>query len=421
MKAVHLSTSDLEGGAARAAFRLHHALLGQGVDARMLVMKKSTDAPTVASAAWTWTQKARAQVSSYLDPLPTRIWPREDPQALWSPAWLPGFPVHRLPQVAQAQVITLFWVEHGFLSPRTIGRLLRLGKPVLWRLSDMWPFTGGCHYSGDCRGYEGRCGRCPQLGGVLTHDLSRWVWHRKHRWWKNRPFTVISPSAWMAASARSSSLFREARIEVIPGGVNVGIFKKIDRQVARSILQLPPEAPLILFGAFDAWGDRRKGGHFLKEALEIMSCKLSVPKLPQLVIFGSWQKPEIPQWDAPVHVMGRLQDEPTLALLYNACEVFVAPSVQDNFPNTVLEALACGTPCVAFRTSGLPELIAHERQGYLARPFDPYDLARGIAWVLEDEDRQRRLSQQAREKAVQEFSLEEIAKRYLALYRETME
>jgi glycosyltransferase involved in cell wall biosynthesis len=139
------------------------------------------------------------------------------------------------------------------------------------------------------------------------------------------------------------------------------------------------------------------------------------------VIFGSWQKPEIPQWHGPVHAMGRLHDEATLALLYNAADVFVAPSVQDNFPNTVLEALACGTPCVAFNSSGPAELSEHQRQGYLAEPFDPHDLARGIEWVLQDEERRRRLAQQARERAVQEYSLEEIAGRYLALYRETRE
>ena len=420
IKSVHLSTWDNEGGAARATFRLHNALQRAGVDGRMLVLHRITDSPSVSSVAKNYFQKVMEKGCGSIDNLPTIFWKHDPRQRVWSPGWIDLFRVHLHEDVRTADVITLFWVCGGFLSAKAIGRLLRLNKPLMWRLSDMWPFTGGCHYSGQCTRYEEKCGRCPQLGSNHDYDLSKWVWNRKYAWWKDYSITIVCPSRWIAACAQRSSLFRNQRIEIIPSGIDLKVFNPIDKKLARLILNLPLDVPLILFGASNAMDDPRKGKNKLEAALEILASGLSVNSLPQLVLFGSWNRPRIKGWGAPIHVLGHVYDEPSLALLFSACDIFIAPSLEDNLPNTVLESLACGTPVVAFNIGGIPDIIEHKKNGYLAKAYDPEDLARGIEWILSDEKRHRDLSREARLRVERDFDITLIARKYLALYQDVL-
>ncbi|MBW2067132.1 MAG: glycosyltransferase, partial [Deltaproteobacteria bacterium] len=297
-----------------------------------------------------------------------------------------------------------------------IGLILRLGKPVVWRLSDMWPFTGGCHYSGGCLRYEASCGRCPLLGSRREYDLSRIVWSSKRRYWDTRNLTVVSPSQWLADCASRSALFREARVEVIPTGVDTTLFRPVPRRRARSLLGLPQDKDLVLFGAADSMGDPRKGGQFLQEIFEVLRAGARVDSMC-LVAFGTW----VPPKDVGVETIavGTLWDEPSLAILYSACDVFVAPYMEDNLPNTIIESLSCGTPCVAFRVGGIPELIAHRENGYLAPPFDTGEMAQGIRFVL-DSDYQA-LRRRTRRKAERDLSLKRCAESYVSLFSELLQ
>lgn len=419
MRVVHLSTNDISGGAAKAAFSLHNALTNCGLQAHMIVKNSITDAPSVEQVAKNLPQKVLAQLAYKLDMLPIGFWLKHSMPPFWSPGWV-GFSVHHFEKVRKADIVTLFWVCGGFLSLKNVGRLLRLKKAILWRLSDMWPFTGGCHYSGSCTRYENQCGCCPQLGSRHEYDLSRWVWKRKQRWWGNYPITIVCPSNWIAKCARRSSLFRNARIEIIPTGIDVNIFKPIEKELARSILNLPGDVPLILFGAIDGLRNPRKGGHYLTSALEILSQNLKLNIIPHLVVFGTWRKPEISNWNSQIHVIGNIHGDNLLALLYSASDVFVVPSVEDNLPKTALESISCGTPSVAFNVGGMADIIEHKKNGYLAEPFDISDLAAGIEWVLSDEKRHKELCIKAREKAVKCFDIKKIAKQYAELYREVL-
>ena len=416
IRSVHLSTWDNKGGT-RAVFRLHNALRGAGVDGRLLVLHPVTDSPSVISVAENFRQKVMAKGCGSIDNLPAKFWGHDPRERVWSPGWIDLFRVNLREDVRAADIITLFWVCGGFLSTKAIGRLLRLNKPVLWRLSDMWPFTGGCHYSGQCTRYEDRCGCCPQLGSRHEYDLSRWVWKNKERWWNDFAMTIVCPSRWIASCAERSSLFRNQRIEIIPTGIDLKTFKPIDKKLARLTLNLPLDVPLILFGASGAMSDPRKGRNQLESALEILTGGLKADSLPQLVIFGSWNRPEIRGWDAPIHVLGHLYDEASLALLFSACDIFVAPSLEDNLPNTVLESLACGTPVVAFDIGGMQDMIDHKKNGYLAKAYEPEDLARGIDWMLSDEVIREALSREARLKAEKEFDINLLAQKYLDLYK----
>jgi glycosyltransferase involved in cell wall biosynthesis len=229
--------------------------------------------------------------------------------------------------------------------------------------------------------------------------------------------TIVTPSKWLAECARSSSLFRNLPIEVIPNGLDLQRFKPVDRQLVRSLLNLPQNKQLILFGAVKATSDRRKGFHLLKAALQNF-CQSGWQEKIELVVVGASQPDNQTDLGFKTHYLGKLSDEISLAQVYAAVDIFVAPSLQDNLPNTVVEAIACGTPCVAFKIGGMPEIIEHQQNGYLAQPFEVEDLAKGIAWVLENKERYYQLGDRAREKAEQEFAQELQARRYTSLYKD---
>jgi glycosyltransferase involved in cell wall biosynthesis len=313
-------------------------------------------------------------------------------------------------------VINLHWVSDGFVP---IHAIQQFKKPIVWSLHDQWPLTGGCHYDQECGRYQRRCGDCPLLGSKSRYDISYLTLLAKRLFWRNADITIVALSNWLAECARKSSLFYDRRIEIIPNGVDLSRFKPISKDIARNILDLPPQKKLILFGAMNSAKDRRKGFHLLQPALQQLAVQ-GTERNAEAVIFGARQPDHVPDVGMHIHYTGQLHDEVSLALLYAAADVFVAPSLQDNLPNTVMEALACGTPCVGFNIGGIPDMIEHQQNGYLAQPFETDDLARGIAWVLEDEERHRRLSQRAREKVVQEFSIERQARAYLKLYEEVV-
>ncbi|MFM6308601.1 MAG: glycosyltransferase, partial [Dolichospermum sp.] len=223
-------------------------------------------------------------------------------------------------------------------------------------------------------------------------------------------------SHWLADYARKSSLFQNLRIEVIANGLDAQVYKPIDQKIARNLLNLPLDRKLVLFGAIKSTSDRRKGFHLLEPALRKLSEDKNHKNDVELVIFGASPPSEVPNLGLPIHYLGRLNDDIALALLYSAVDVFIAPSVQDNLPNTVMESLACGTPCIAFDIGGMSDMIEHQQNGYLAKHFDIDDLVRGITWVLEDEERLRWLGGNGRKKVEQKFTLEIQAHNYLYIY-----
>ncbi len=409
IKPLLLSTADIEGGAARAAYRLHQGLQCLEVPSQMLVQTKYSDDGAV-FAPQQKLLKGFAKLRPALDSLPLQFYPNRDR----TPYSLQWFPTGISSQAAECpDLINLHWVCAGYLQVEAIAKLK---KPLVWTLHDMWPFTGGCHYSQACDGYLKSCGACPQLGSDQNWDLSRWVWQRKAKAWKNLNLTIITPSVWLAKCATASSLFQDLRVEVIPNGLDTKRYKPVSRQVARDLLNLDPEKQLVLFGAMEATSDPRKGFHLLQPALQKLSNSRWQDRI-ELVVFGSSRPRNLSELGFQSHYLGKLSDDPALALVYAAADVFVAPAMQENLPNTVMEALACGTPCVAFNIGGIPDMIEHQHNGYLVQPYNVEDLAKGIAWVLENRG-ELRLGDRARERAEQEFRQELQAQRYLSLFGE---
>jgi glycosyltransferase involved in cell wall biosynthesis len=413
LRVVHASTLDIAGGAARAAYRVHQGLQEMGITSQMVVHRKSSDDPSVRSAQGRLA-RTTALLSARLDPLPLRAYPRRS-RASWSVNWMPNRVAEQIRQ-GGPDIIHLHSVGSGFVP---VGGLARIDKPIVWTLHDMWAFTGGCHYDQGCGRYQQSCGACPLLASNRETDLSRWTWRCKRHAWRNAFITVVAPSRWLAECAKSSGLFSSNRIVVIPYGLDLSRFKPHDKLVSRALLSLPVDKQLILFGAAGGTSDSRKGFRQLQQALQQLA---SVPETgeAELVVFGASAPAEECGLGMPSHYMGSLHDDISLSLLFASADVFVAPSTQDNFPNTVMEALACGTPCVAFRVGGMPDMIEHTESGYLAEPYVTDDLAKGIAWVLQDEARWHKLSQRAHERARREFALKRQAQQYMALYAQIL-
>lgn len=414
MKVLHLSESD-GGGAGRAAFRLHSGLQGIGVSSQLLVQLKYSDDRTVFSPQTTLGKfSAKLKLSERIDALPLKLYHQRG-DADFSLQWFPGGVAKNIAQLAP-DVINLHWVCHGYLSIETVAKL---NQPLVWTLHDMWGFTGGCHYSQECDRYNKSCGACPQLGSTKPSDLSHWVWQRKAKAWNNINLTIVTPSSWLAKCARSSSLFKELRVEVIPNGLDTQRYKPIPRQVARDYLNLPQDKQFILFGAMYPNSDHRKGFHLLQPALQSLSQSGWQDKA-EVLIFGASQ-PETPiDVGFNCHYLGRLHDDSSLALIYSAADVTVVPSTQEAFGQIASESLACGTPVVAFNATGLPDIVEHQQNGYLAQPYQIEDLAIGIVWVLENKERYQKLCDRTRKKAEQEFTLELQAHRYASLYSELL-
>jgi glycosyltransferase involved in cell wall biosynthesis len=405
-----LNTFDNLGGAAIATYRLHRGLRLIGINSHMLVQSKKTDDLDVIGSTTKW-GKSISVIRPYLDGILTHFY-RNRQKIPFSSAWLPDSLFSKVAKL-NPDIVHLFWVGSGFFRIET---LKKIKQPIVWTLHDMWPFTGGCHYDGECGKFQQSCGNCPVLQSEQESDLSRRVWKRKQTSWDGVPIVVVATSQWLADMARSSSLFKNKRVEVIPNGIDTETYKPINKEVARATYNLPQDKHLILFSAFSAISDKRKGNQFLVQALEIMS-KAGWGAKAELVIIGASRPENPPDMGMKVHYMGHLHDEISQVLLYSAADVVVAPSMQENLSNTVMESLACGTPVVAFNIGGMPDMIDHQINGYLATPFEPDDLANGMKWVLKDKSRHDMLSQRARKTVVERYALKTVANLYLALYQ----
>ena len=409
MKPLLLSTFDILGGASRAAYRLHRGLRGIGVDSKMLAqIKLGDDADVIGPGSVL--KKGLSFTRYAIGDFPSQLYNKKK-GIRFSPAWLPVSLIRDCLAV-NPDLVHLHWVLGGMIR---IEALRKLNKPIVWTLHDMWAFTGGCHYDEGCGRYKASCGSCPILRSQRERDLSRWIWKRKQRAWKDLDLTLVTPSRWMGDRVRESSLFKDQTVAVIPNGLDTECFKPTQRKAARDILRLPQNRLLILFGAMLPTGEERKGFRHLQSALMKMKDS-DIGKKAELVVLGMSEPAVAPDLGLKTHYVGQLHDETTIALVYAAADVFVLPSEQDNLPNTVMEALACGTPVVSFDVGGVPEMIDHQVNGYLAKALDEGSLAAGIQWVLEDPDRYERLSGSAREKAVREYALSIQARRFLDLY-----
>lgn len=400
-----VNTYQKQGGAARAAWRMFCGIREYYPNARYLTLFKEDTDPSVVGIAEKSTRAGLARRLIKKDFKALKDYPNRK-KAIFSPVAYANFfrmPLNRF----RPKLVHLHWVVQGVLR---IEELARLKCPIVWTLHDTWAFTGGCHYTGECTEYQAQCGKCPQLGSEDAYDLSYLVMQRKAKAWEDLNLTIVTPSRWLADMAAKSSLFKGRRIEVIPNGLDTQTFKPIESQAARTYFGIDPKNPVFLFTA--QWlTDPRKGGALLLKALASFQRPCTLLTCGE----GKFASDDLPF--VQVRSLGSLQDNASLALAYSAADVFICPSREDNLPNTVAEALSCGTPCAAFNINGLPDMIEHQKTGWLAKPFDPVDLANGMRWLTECPDQQI-IRNAARAKAVAHYSMENMTRRYEQLYQE---
>lgn len=412
MKVMLLSYEDGGGGAGRAALKLHGALRENEIDSVLRVARKTSDLPSIIGPTALFQRISKNLNSCIAQPF-MRL-QRTANRGLHSPAWLPTGIVAELNN-SDADVVQLNWVC-GLLTVEEIGRLT---KPLVWRLSDMWAFSGTEHYGEDGPNARWRTGyhakNRPATDSGL--DIARWAWNRKLRAWRN-PIHIVAPSRWLADCVKQSALMRDWPVSVIPTVVDTNRFQPWPKAFARELFRLPQDIRLILFGALAGGTDPRKGREFLESALAIVAKK--VPRVAG-VIFGQSEPLDPPRLGLPLYWTGHLSDDITLSLLYSAADVMVLPSRQDNLPQTGIEAQCCGCPVVTFDCSGLPDLLEHKNTGYLARAFDVDELAFGIEWVLESEERQTQLSRASRVRSLQLWAPSVVIPKYLDVYRHAID
>lgn len=408
---LHLSTYQWEGGAAVAASRLNQALRKYGLDSQLLVYRAQR--PESGVTAWADTPWKEKLFWARFSAERLRFLPYEKDKSVrfaFSPAAV-GVPIEQHPLVQRADIINLHWINFGFISLEGLERLFNLGKPVVWTIHDMWAFTGGCHYSRGCERFRTHCQFCPYLNKPGEYDLAFEVFERKKESMAAAPLTFVSPSRWLHGLTREAALARHFPAHCIPYPIDTTLFSPKKKTELRQKMGLPLDKKLILFAGANTQ-DVRKGFVFFQEAVNEVWGKMGDV---EVLIFGKSQPDAYRELLPPVHDLGKLADLESIANAYAAADLLVVPSLEDNLPNTVLEALACGTPVVGFDIGGIPDMIDHRKNGYVANYRSAESLAEGIRWVLQNNATET-LSQMARQKVLETYAEEVIARQYSKLY-----
>lgn len=415
MRVLIVNTSEKTGGAAVAANRLMDALNNNGVKAKMLVRDKETEDITVVGLPrslklqWNFLWE-RWCAFWHLHFSNLHLWEIDMAAA--------GSDITKLREFQEADVIHLSWINQGMLSLKGIRKILKSGKPVVWTMHDLWPATGICHYARGCNRYGSSCGNCPLLPHKGSkNDLSAQVFRRKKELYQHCNISFVSCSRWLEKQAKSSGLFVGQRVTNIPNPIDTHVFCPMDKAEARLRAGLPADKHLILFVSQKVT-DERKGMKFFVEAIDKLVAQYPAVKDNTAIAILGGHSEEV-TLTLPSYSLGYVSDEKRIVDIYNSVDVFVLPSLEDNLPNTIMEAMACGVPSVGFKVGGIPEMIDHQKNGYVANYRDTNDLAQGIHWVLEEADKEM-LSQACLQKVSHNYSQHAVALRYIEVYNQAM-
>lgn len=401
MNILHISRCDFLGGSARSAHRIHSSLKKFGAVSRMLVSIKTTRENEISNINNRFTRT--------LDRISNRIFENFSLQYFFYPS---SFILSTHNWFKEADIVQLYNI-HGDYFCYTALPFLSKRKPIVWRLSDMWPLTGHCSYSYECDFWKNSCGNCPYLSEYpsLKRDTTSLLWKIKNFVYAHSNITIVAPSNWMMDLAKKSPLLNRFQIHFIPNGIDIETFKPIKKKNARKILGIENSKQVILFCA-DSVLEKRKGYDLLKKAL--LAIPDDLQKNITLLIVGNLTK----KIDLPLKhkYIDYVHDEITMSLIYSAADIFLHPALADNLPNTIIESMACGTPVVAFDAGGVRDAVRHMQTGYLASYNDIVDFATGIITLLEKDELRLEVSQKCREVAEAEYNSDLQAKRYVDLY-----
>ncbi len=417
MRVLIVNTSEKTGGAAVAANRLMEALNNNGVKAKLLVRDKVTDDITVVGLKQTLWRQLPFLWERFVVFLHTHLSRHHLFDIDIANA---GIDITRMREFKEADVIHLHWINQGMLSLKNIRKILDSNKAVVWTMHDIWPASSICHYSRGCNYFKSRCHNCQLLpGGGSDNDLSSKIWAAKKRMLADRSIQFVTCSRWLEGEAKRSALLVGQSITNIPNPIDTRVFTVNDKRESRMTAGLPLDKRIILFVSQKVT-DKRKGMEYFIEAMEKL-----VAKNPQMkddtaiAVLGGHAEDVAGQLPLPTFPIGYVNDERKIVAVYNSADVFVLPSLEDNLPNTIMEAMACGVPCVGFKVGGIPEMIDHRRNGYVASVRDSADLAEGIEWVLAPM-RHEELSLEAVKKVNLRYSQHSVAMKYIEVYNQAI-
>jgi glycosyltransferase involved in cell wall biosynthesis len=415
VKIIHLNTYAGNGGAGRACMRLNKALKARGLDSELAVNFLFKDNPEVQNLSKGFFSKWFAALGIILERITAKLFTKNVPIPFSFPVW--GKDISGLKLVRSADIIHLHWINHAFLRPQDLAKLSALNKPIVWTFHDSNAFTGGCHVRYDCDHFLKECGNCPILKYQGPDDSSHRIWKKKENAYSKLDFTIIAPSRWMADSVKKSSILGSVNVVNIPNTLDTGVFKPTVKSEAREILGLDPGKFILMSGFMPSRKDLHKGTAYLIEAIElfIRDHRVSADSV-ELLVFGNRDEKNVPKFPIHTTFLGTISDDEKLALCYSAADVFLAPSLEDNLPNTVMESLSCGTPLAAFTTGGIPDMVKHKYNGYLAEYRSSADLAAGIAWIYNYPDKAE-LNFNARQTVEEYFSEHTVAGQHIELYK----
>ena len=413
IKVLSVCTSDVYGGTARAAYRIHEGVHSLGIDSRMFVKNKGSNDVFVHALsefvpnnpifnALDWcVMKAQNQIQH------ARWQPYQGTKQNYYLSDMRGVGLHGVLQKLDYDVLHLHWFNNRFLDIRD---LKEVHKPIVWTLHDSWAFSGVCHLPMDCRLYETHCGLCPMLGSNDERDLAYKVFEQKFAVYKDIDLHIVTPSRWLAECAKCSELLGRFPIMVIPNCIDTEVYQPMNKQEMATLFGLNPDKKYLLFGAMQAMKDRNKGFDLLLGALQRLKDIDA-----ELIVYGTDADLSKYEISIPVHSLGYIRGDKQMAMLYNAADVMIVPSRSENLSNTIMESMSCGTPVVAFNIGGNSDMINHEQNGYLAKENDCMELANGIEWCV-NQKINKELGKAAREKVLNNYTITKVSKQYQELY-----
>jgi glycosyltransferase involved in cell wall biosynthesis len=404
MKVLHINQSDKSGGAAIAGYRLHQGLLDQGIDSRLLVGLRKTKTPLVD------TIPRKFNIEGKIADL-TR------PRGLNYLQYIGTFDIPKHEFYQNADILNFHNLHNGTFNYLAIPSLTK-NKPAVYTLHDMWSFTGHCAYSFDCDRWKIGCGKCPypNTHPAIQKDNTRIEWKLKNWVYSRANLTIVTLSRWLTEQAQQSMLNRFP-IYHIPNGINTTVYQPLDREQCRAILDIPKDKRILMFGA-ESLKDPRKGGDLVLKALLQLPDSLKAETILLTIGHGGEEIAETVGMN--IMDLGYLSNDRLKSIAFSAADVFIFPSRADNLPLVLQESMACGTPMVSFKIGGIPDLVRPGVTGYLAQPGDTQDFAQGIIQLLEDENLRNCMREHCRSIALEEYSLELQAKRYIELYRQIL-
>ena len=402
MKVIHISYCDDGEGAAIAANRLCEALFVTGVDSKLLVKRKVGGKKFVIRSANGLISNAISWIKTGIDMLLSKS-VCKDPSIYFSVPLLSSLKIPE--QINNFDIIHLHWINRGYLNLFDLYKLTKINRPVFITMHDNWYFTGGCHMVGECQGFISGCKNCPITREKIITRLVAFVKYKIFKRAKNFHFLAISEQ--MSRLAKSSYILKDIDSIHLPNCVNTEIFMPQSKYLCRSVFNLPTDKKIVLFLVSN---DPRKGMDYVIKIINdhFFSCSEYL-----FVGYGAEACPDEIKDKTNVKIVGRLKDSYSLAMVYNAADVLLSPSIEEPFGLTHIEAMACGTPTIGFDSTGTASIVSHKTTGYLAKFGSEIDLKEGLIYTLSNLPT---LSVASREIALKRYSYSVVSNSVLAAY-----